>query len=77
MAQRCNSVPCAHYGRVVCSLDTCGYNQCANRAIALDDFPAVEVRQSPQQGQMLFAAEHIPAGAIITTYRGEVISEAR
>ena len=26
---------------------------------------------------MLFAAEHIPAGAIITTYRGEVISETR
>ena len=52
-------------------------NQCAHRAIALDDFPAVEVRQSPQQGQMLYAAEHIPAAAIITTYRGEVISEAR
>ena len=26
---------------------------------------------------MLFAAEHIPAGAIVATNRGEVISEAR
>ena len=75
--QRCNSARCAHFGRVVCSPDTCGYNQCSNRAVALDDFPAVEVRQSPSQGQMLFAAEHIPAGVLIATYRGEIISESR
>ena len=74
---RCGTPRCANYGRVVCSPDTCGYNQCANRALALDDFPAVEVRQSPQQGQMLYAAELIPAGTLITSYRGEVISETR
>ena len=77
MPQRCGSARCAKYGRVVCSPDTCGYNQCSNRALALDDFPSVEGRQSPQQGQMLYAAEPIPAGAIITTYRGEVISETQ
>ena len=61
----------------MCTEETCRYNHCANRAVALDDFPLCEVRQSPDQGQMLFAKEAIPAGAVITTYRGEVIAETK